>query len=180
MLAFVLLFFTFMATLQGFGLAFFTLSVTGRTMTAIQPRAYQGARDRTPPRTWADIAKPVATVALTGYILHQADLLRVLLYSLKLNTTFLYASYLLYSIFFGIGVYLTWVVGRVDDTWKTGDSHQRLVEAATLSVVLASVLWMVGIWPVFHMWVFPLFFVCLVFTLNFALLLPNAPKPKRY
>ena len=148
-------------------------------MTTIQARAYEPARERAPPRTVLDVVKPAVSMAVSGYVLHVADVPRVMLYSRKLNDTFLYASYALFGVFACLGIWLTWVVGRTDETWKTGDSHQRQIEVAAVSVTLGSVCWMIGVWPVFHLWVFPLSFVCLVFFLNVAVLLPNAPKTKR-
>ena len=128
-----------------------------------------------------DKLKVVAQVVVTGFILQKADVFRVMWTSLKINHSFLYVSYALFLITTVIGIYLTYIVSgyRNIETWQTGDSHQRLIEIATLSIVVGSVCWNIALWPVFHIWTLPLGFVFMFFIISIVVLLPNAPKKQK-
>lgn len=128
-----------------------------------------------------DKLKPLAQAVVTGFILNRADVFRVMRSSMKINHTFLYVSYAFFLVTTVVGIYLTYFVSgyRSIETWQTGDSHQRLIEIATLSVVVGSICWNIALWPVFHIWTLPLGICFMFFVVSLVVLLPNAPKKKK-
>ena len=111
------------------------------------------------------------TLFVCGYILFVADVLGVMMYSGKIYRTPLYGSFALSVVFTGIGVYLTLVVGRQNKNWEA--THQRYIHVATGCIVAACLLWVIALWPVFHVWTLLLGLAWLFFVLSAITIVPT-------
>eukprot|EP00744_Colponema_vietnamica_P015193 GILI01021303.1.p1 GENE.GILI01021303.1~~GILI01021303.1.p1 ORF type:complete len:150 (+),score=6.20 GILI01021303.1:62-511(+) len=126
--------------------------------------------------TLQPLAKNLATLMITGYILLVSDVFGVMFGSRKIFRNVLYAGLTCHALCFTIGLYLTLIVSRYDPDWE--NTHMRFIYAATASVVVGSLLWIFAVWPVFHLWTIPLSIVFLFFTFSLVSLLPGKKKRK--
>ena len=125
--------------------------------------------------TIKDYLRSLAYSIVCGLILYYFNVHGVMLNSKKIYHTVLYASYGCYVIFTIIGAYMTWALPN--DDWER--THMHLIYCATASAVLGGILWTIAVFPVFHIWTFPLGFVALFFVINVLTLIPALPKRKR-
>lgn len=115
--------------------------------------------------------KNAVTFAITLYILVLADVFGAMTKSQRVLTNVLYASYVCYSVFGVIGVYLTLFVGRKNPNWE--NTHMNYIYVASGAVALGGVLWTVAMWPVFHMWTIPLGLAAMFCVLSLLTFLPG-------
>mmetsp|Transcript_32095 Transcript_32095/g.37036 ORF Transcript_32095/g.37036 Transcript_32095/m.37036 type:complete len:148 (+) Transcript_32095:64-507(+) len=124
--------------------------------------------------TILEYGKNVATIAVCSYILIAADVAGVMIRSKKIYRNVLYASGAAYAIFFGIWFFLTVIVSRTNPNWE--QTHMQFIYVATGAVSVGAVLWVVAVWPVFHIWTIPLGLVILFLFLSLLALLPAKKK----
>lgn len=122
---------------------------------------------------WLHKIKSLVTLAITGYILHTADVVGVMRRSKKIYHSVMYLSLVAHAVFALIGLYLTFVVSRKNPNWE--ETHMKFIYWATGAVVTGSVLWIIALWPVFHFWMIPLGVCALFFAVS---LLDFAPSAK--
>ena len=122
------------------------------------------------------LAKNIATMLVTGYVLLASDVLAVMYGSRKIYRNLMYASLACHSVLALIGLYLTFVVARYEPNWET--THMRFIYVATGSVVLGSLLWTIAVWPVFHVWTIPIGLAFLFFIFSAISLVPGKKKTK--
>jgi hypothetical protein len=138
------------------------------------------ADKRRKPRSLLSYLRAFAIVAACLKVLQWFDVHTVMLRSNRIYRNVLYASFACYGVFIAIGLYLTWVVARRDPEWDTDDHNSRLIEVASVFMVLGGIVWIAAMWPVFHIWTLPLGLVCLMLCVTGITLMPAfGPKKKR-
>lgn len=127
-------------------------------------------------RNWKEWTKDTLmngiTVIVCVYILFLADVVGVMARSKKIYRPVLYTSFGFYAVFFAIWFYLAAIVSRWNPKWE--NTHMNYIFVATGSVTVAGVLWVVALWPVFHIWTLPLGFVGLWLFLSLLSFLPGS------
>lgn len=121
-----------------------------------------------------DYARNIATSVICGYILFIADVFGVMMRSRRILTPALYASYVAYSVFFAIWCYIILFVQRKNPNWE--NTHMHLIYVATGAVSVGGLMWVIALWPVFHIWTIPLGLVGLFLFLSLLALLPASKK----
>lgn len=124
--------------------------------------------------TLLEYAKNVVTIVVCTYIILMADVVGVMMRSKKIFRSVLYASGLAYAVFFGIWFFLTVIVSRKNPNWE--QTHMTYIYVATGAVSVGAVLWIIAVWPVFHIWTIPLGLVMLFLFLSLLALLPAKKK----
>ena len=121
-----------------------------------------------------DLAESVAIILACGFLLHKFDVFEVMMHSNKVWTTPLYMCYLCWAAFTAIGLYMTFIVARTNPNYD--ESHKRHIYVATGTMVAGSVLWIIGMWPVFHIWTFLLGLAILFACVRLVTFIPSKKK----
>lgn len=119
----------------------------------------------------AQNAKKVIIAVVCSLVVYQTGLVPNMLSSEKTWKWALYPAYALYVVFCVMWVYTSTYLQRKDLRWF--QSHETFLKTATAIVTLASVLWMVGLFPVYHLWIVPLFFAVITLVANVVGLMPG-------
>lgn len=138
------------------------------------PKSYNQPEEESWKSFLVDAARNVATSAICGYILFIADVFGVMQRSRRLIEPALYLSYVGYAVFFGIWAYIMLFVQRRNPNWE--NTHMHLIYVATGAVSLGGLMWVIALWPVFHIWTIPLGLVGLFLFLSLLALLPASKR----
>lgn len=121
-----------------------------------------------------DLAKNIATLALCGYIIYLFDVVNVMRFNKRIFGTILNLSYAAYGVFFAVWFYILLFVQRKNPNWE--HTHMNFIYVATVAVTIGGVLWVIALWPVYHIWTIPLGLCGLFFFLSAIALLPSTKK----
>ena len=121
-----------------------------------------------------DLAESIAILVACGVLLQTFDVLDVMLHSQKVWTLPLRMSYACWGVFTLIGLYMTFVVARTNPNYD--ESHKRHIHVATGTMVAGSILWIIGMWPVFHIWTFVLGLAILFACVRLVTFIPSKTK----
>jgi archaellum biogenesis protein FlaJ (TadC family) len=116
------------------------------------------------------------TAAVCFAILAWFDVFRVMWYSQRVLHPALYISYVAHAAMAVCGLYLSWVVSPRDPLWE--QTQQPLIRKAAAAFAVGTLTWMVGVWPVYHLWTIPLSICFLFGSVSLLMLMPSSPKAK--
>lgn len=141
------------------------------------PRSYNepaAGQEETWQSVVMDYSRNIATTVVCSYILFIADVYGVMTRSRRIFHNVLYVSYGAYAVFFAIWFYIILFVQRKNPNWE--NTHMQLIYVATMAVSVGGLMWVVALWPVFHIWTIPLGLVGLFLFLSVLALFPASKK----
>lgn len=105
----------------------------------------------------------VVVVVVTVYLLYLSNVAS-LMFSDHTFRAALYPAYALYLAFCGMWAYSAVVLQKNNIMWF--QTNQKFIQCATLIVTVASVLWIIGMWPALGVWTIPVYMVLIAFISN--------------
>lgn len=131
-------------------------------------------------RSWSSVASNIAWFTFSTSLVYFFDVINVQLYSQRIMRSVLYAAYACFAVMFGVGMYMTWFVGRHNKDWDKDPKYERQIQASTLAMVVGCVLWVVAMWPVFHLWTIPLGVLCTISFITAMTFMPSGPAKRKH
>lgn len=105
----------------------------------------------------ADVVRRLAVALVCGFVTIYSDVARVMFTSTKTYKAFLYPAFFFYLVFGAAWIYTAAYLQRKNIRWFI--LHEGFLYGATATAFLASVLWIVGMWPEYGVLTIPLYLV---------------------
>ncbi|KEG07783.1 hypothetical protein DQ04_08841030 [Trypanosoma grayi] len=126
------------------------------------------------PRDKNFYATKLLRVFVCGSLVKSSRLVEVMLRSRNIIQPIMWASYFFYAVFFAMWIYTAFLVQPRHPNWN--ETHKHLLYGAIGVVTAAGFLWIIAVWPVYHVWTIPLGVVVMVMFLDLVVLFPSRSR----
>lgn len=119
----------------------------------------------------SDVVRKLIIVVACGLLIVYSGVLTAMFAAEKTNRVFLYPSFALYTVFTAMWLYTAAYLQRMDIRWF--ESYETFLHVATALVAVASLLWIVGMWPAYGVLTVPIYLVMVTFVSHAAAFIPS-------